>query len=74
MPTNRFQFGAQTITTQVSMMVPREPGATQPPRVDVTAAMDEQPRPHSFRLPVLGAVAPARQDPLGADPFAVIVV
>jgi Fe-S-cluster-containing dehydrogenase component len=38
-PTNRFQFGNQTITTRVSMMTPREARATY---VDVTAAMDDR--------------------------------
>jgi hypothetical protein len=39
-PTNRFQFGDQTITTKVNLMVPRE----RPPAVvDVTAAMHEPP-------------------------------
>jgi Fe-S-cluster-containing dehydrogenase component len=38
-PVNRFQFGAQTITTKVSMMTPR---VGQAEYIDVTAAMDEQ--------------------------------
>ena len=37
-PINSFQFGAQTITTKVNMMVPRE---DSPDRVDVTDAMFE---------------------------------
>lgn len=37
-PVNTFQFGAQTITTRVHMMVPRE---TPTERVDVTDAMFE---------------------------------
>ena len=36
---NRFQFGAQTITTKVNMMTPKVGHAEY---VDVTAAMDEQ--------------------------------
>src|SRR6476659_5745009 len=39
-PVNRFQFGRQTITTKVNMMVPRSSGAEQ---VDVTSAMHEPP-------------------------------
>ena len=37
-PVNRFQFGAQTITTKVSMMMPKTGKAEY---VDVTAAMNE---------------------------------
>ena len=40
MPVNTFQFGEQTITTKVHMMVPRDAGAAY---VDVLAAMDDQP-------------------------------
>src|SRR6186997_3426396 len=39
-PTNTFQFGAQTITTKVNMMVPRD-AAVQ--HIDVLSAMDEDP-------------------------------
>ena len=39
-PTNRFQFGAQTITTRVFVMAPRGM-VTVAPYVDVTAALDE---------------------------------
>ena len=39
-PVNRFQFGAQTITTRVNVMVPREAPVE---RIDVTAAMYEPP-------------------------------
>ena len=42
-PINRFQFGGQTITTRVFMMVPRAIVSPQP-YVDVTAAMEEQDR------------------------------
>ena len=51
MPTNRFQFGSQTITTRVNVMVPRQTAA--PANIDVTAAMDERPRNRSVRLSVL---------------------
>jgi Fe-S-cluster-containing dehydrogenase component len=37
-PTNRFQFGAQTITTRVFVMAPRGP-VTIAPLVDVTASL-----------------------------------
>jgi hypothetical protein len=37
-PTNRFQFGRQTITTRVFVMTPR--GVAIAPHVDVTAALD----------------------------------
>jgi Fe-S-cluster-containing dehydrogenase component len=39
-PVNRFQFGRQTITTKVQMMVPDEAPVEH---VDVTAAMDQPP-------------------------------
>jgi len=39
LPTNRFQFGHQTITTKVHMMVPRVARAEY---IDVTAALNEQ--------------------------------
>jgi Fe-S-cluster-containing dehydrogenase component len=60
--TNRFQFGAQTITTRVQVLLPRR---RAPQYLDVTAALDEQPRSRSARLPVL-ADAP--------DPFAEVEV
>ena len=58
--TNTFQFGGQTITTRVNVLVPR----TAPPAtiVDVTAAMDERPQNRTVRLTVLPAAATA-------DPF-----
>jgi Fe-S-cluster-containing dehydrogenase component len=52
--TNAFQFGRQTITTRVYMMVPRDGRAARSQPVDITAAMDEQARPRSVRLNVLG--------------------
>jgi Fe-S-cluster-containing dehydrogenase component len=61
-PTNRFQFGAQTITTRVNVLIPR---ARIEELVDVTTALDETARPRSLRLPVIGA-AP--------DPFADVEV
>ena len=53
-PVNQFQFGNQTITTQVYMMMPRalaRPAAY----VDVTAAMDDQPRSRAVSLKVVHA-------------------
>jgi Fe-S-cluster-containing dehydrogenase component len=61
-PTNAFRFGDQTITTRTFVMVPRQ--KTPPPLLDVTAAMEEEPRRRAVRLPVHGAL---RDD---ADPFA----
>lgn len=62
-PLNTFRFGDQTITTQVSMMVPRAL-ANRAPYVDVVAAMDEQPRSRAVSLKVLS----------GSDPFAGVEV
>jgi Fe-S-cluster-containing dehydrogenase component len=52
MPTNRFRFGAQTITTRVNVMVPRRPAGEV--HVDVTAAMAERPESRTVRLAVVG--------------------
>jgi Fe-S-cluster-containing dehydrogenase component len=49
-PVNRFQFGRQTITTKVNMMVPRASPAEQ---VDVTSAMHEPPVGRSISLTLL---------------------
>jgi Fe-S-cluster-containing dehydrogenase component len=72
---NRFQFGAQVISTRVSMMVPRSVASRQP-WVDVTAAMAEEPRQRSLTLKVLsaGAAAPRPQDEGITDPFADVAV
>jgi hypothetical protein len=59
-PVNRFQFGRQTISTAVFMMMPSEL-VTLRPYVDVTAAMSEQPRERAI------ALTPAGGD---GDPFA----
>ena len=72
MPTNRFRFGNQTITTRVNMMVPRARDAATAKYVDVTAAMDERPRSRAVSLPVLSEMAA-----VGAaegDPFAEVEV
>ncbi len=70
-PVNQFQFGEQTITTRVNVMMPRgrQPRAAQ---IDVTAAMDERPR-NRGRAPAgdrhvrsvrrSGGLSDARRDP-----------
>jgi Fe-S-cluster-containing dehydrogenase component len=73
MPTNRFQFGNQTITTRVFVMVPKSATVAQN-YVDVTSAMDERPAPRGVRLNVLdGAPVPAAAA-VEADPFAEVEV
>jgi Fe-S-cluster-containing dehydrogenase component len=71
-PVNRFQFGNQTISTRVWMMVPKT-AAAQTPFVDVTAAMDAGTRPRAISLTVVSG-DPARPDdrlsPEALDPFA----
>jgi Fe-S-cluster-containing dehydrogenase component len=75
-PVNQFQFGSQTITTQVFAMVPRAT-ATPAPYVDVTAAMDERPQSRARSLKVVphpgapGAAANALAD---EDPFSAVEV
>ena len=58
-PVNRFQFGNQTISTRVFMMMPAGLVSVRP-YVDVTAAMGEQPRERAIALTPVGA----------GDPFA----
>jgi hypothetical protein len=71
---NTFQFGNQTITTQVYMMVPRTL-ATRAPHVDVTAAMDEQPRSRAVSLKVVSTLeARANVAAFDSDPFAEVEV
>jgi Fe-S-cluster-containing dehydrogenase component len=74
-PINRFQFGAQVISTQVFMMAPRG-AASRQPWVDVTAAMDEHARGRSVTFKVLpaGAVPEPPPDVVNVDPFADIAV
>jgi hypothetical protein len=59
---NTFQFGNQTITTQVYMMVPRTL-TSRAPVVDVVSAMAEQPRSRAVSLKMLSE-----------DPFAGVEV
>ena len=68
-PVNTFQFGHQTITTQVYVMVPRKL-ATAAPHVDVTAAMEERPRSRAVSLKVV-STSTALVD---SDPFAEVEV
>jgi Fe-S-cluster-containing dehydrogenase component len=77
MPVNHFQFGDQTISTGVYMMVPRT--AVPRPYVDITAAMDERPRERAVSLNVLGdarggALEPAQTTGSAFDPFAEVEV
>jgi Fe-S-cluster-containing dehydrogenase component len=90
MPTNQFRFGQQTITTRVSVMVPRGGagdaggGGVGPGYVDVTAAMDEPARPRSVSLGVIGAEGTGRPEAreavgtgaaaMAEDPFAGVEV
>ena len=72
-PINRFQFGAQTITTQVQVLVPKEI-AVRAAHVDVTAAMEERTRPRMLKVM---AAEPGAQPHDGAgdpDPFADVEV
>ncbi len=59
-PVNSFQFGAQTITTKVNVMVPRGSGE---PTVDVTAAMYEP----TIGRDLLDDVFASIDDPLPGD-------
>jgi Fe-S-cluster-containing dehydrogenase component len=68
-PVNRFQFGNQTITTKVQMMVPRNL-VSRAGHVDVTAAMDEQPRPRMLK--VVTAEPAGREPQPDLDPFAAV--
>ncbi|MGH9308177.1 MAG: 4Fe-4S dicluster domain-containing protein [Vicinamibacterales bacterium] len=76
MPVNRFQFGAQTISTQVFMMTPRALVGTRKEWVDVTAAMSEEPRERTLTLRVVAApdVMPAPTTDAAADPYADVVL
>ena len=49
-PVNQFQFGRQTISTKVNMMVPK---ASTVGRLDVTSAMHDPPTGRSIALSVL---------------------
>ena len=49
MPTNKFRFGRQTITTRVNVMVPRNEAV--PATVDVTASLPDRPHHRDARRP-----------------------
>jgi Fe-S-cluster-containing dehydrogenase component len=70
-PVNRFQFGDQTITTKVQVMVPRQL-TTPAAYVDVTAAMEERPRPRTLKVLAPDAAPAAESDAI--DPFADVEV
>ena len=72
-PVNTFQFGQQTITTQVHVMVPRKL-TTAAPHVDVTAAMEEQPRSRAVSLKMVSTPAAAPEALVESDPFAEVEV
>jgi len=65
-PVNQFQFGNQTITTNVHVMTPRALAA-RAPYVDVTAAMDERPRARTISLKMIAAGS-------DGDPFAEVEI
>jgi Fe-S-cluster-containing dehydrogenase component len=62
-PVNRFQFGAQTISTRVFMMMP-ETLVSRRPYIDVTAAMEDKARERAIALTPVDA----------GDPFAGVEV
>jgi Fe-S-cluster-containing dehydrogenase component len=72
-PVNTFQFGGQTITTQVQVMVPRALTA-RAPHVDVVAAMDEQPRNRAVSLKVVNAPAESAPASIETDPYAEVEI
>jgi Fe-S-cluster-containing dehydrogenase component len=73
-PTNQFQFGNQTITTKVAIMVPRNGAART--LVNVTDAMDEKAQARTVSLTVAGTndSAPHTSLATALDPFAEVEV
>ena len=69
---NTFQFGHQTITTRVHVMIPRAL-ASRVPYLDVVAAMAEQPRSRAVPLRVL-TDPPHETAAVETDPFAEVEV
>jgi hypothetical protein len=69
---NQFQFGAQTITTQVYVMAPRAVAA-RAPYVDVTAAMSDHATSRAVRLKVIPAATGGAAE-ISDDPFAGVEV
>jgi Fe-S-cluster-containing dehydrogenase component len=72
-PVNTFQFGDQTITTRVQVMVPRAL-AVRAPHVDVAAAIDDRPVNRAVSLKVISADPPSAPGPAESDPFAEVEV
>lgn len=72
MPTNKFKFGEQTITTRVNVMVPRRP--KPPAHIDVMVAMDERPKTRALKLPVVGSEGAVSPSDEAIDPFAEVEV
>ena len=73
-PINQFQFGAQTISTRVFMMMPAGQ-IVQRPYVDVTSAMNDQSRERTIQLTPVFAEASAGGPAAPADdPFAEVEV
>lgn len=70
-PINTFQFGEQTITTEVKVMTPRDP-VRRAAVLDVTAAMADHPRPRTIPLRPVSAAHPPAPD--AADPFAEVKI
>jgi Fe-S-cluster-containing dehydrogenase component len=66
-PINTFQFGRQSITTKVNMMVPR---STTVRHIDVTSAMEEHTQPRSPTTGVFDGMASAPDGRQAWDPFA----
>jgi Fe-S-cluster-containing dehydrogenase component len=73
-PGNTFQFGAQTITTEVRVMTPRQRAGGPAPVVDVTAAMHDQPRPRMIPLRLVPATDPDAPRADAVDPFSEVTV
>jgi Fe-S-cluster-containing dehydrogenase component len=73
-PTNQFQFGHQTITTRVAMMVPRNGAA--PAHIDVLDAMNDRPAARSVSLTVSSAdqATASSQAAMSDDPFAEVQI
>ena len=73
-PTNQFQFGNQTITTKVAMMVPRNGAARS--LVNVTDAMDEKATARTVSLTVMSTTESNSNVSAAAslDPFAEVEV
>jgi Fe-S-cluster-containing dehydrogenase component len=72
-PVNTFQFGGQTITTQVQLMIPRAL-APRAQLVDVVAAMEDQPRSRMVSLKVVSDPVDRQQGAVEVDPFAEVEV